>query len=92
VGDVSFFYDSNALWNDYLSPDLRIIVINNSGGNIFRLLNGPTKVDDFEKFFETKHNLNARHFAEMYDIPYYFCDHQERLEKILASFFHPHNG
>ena len=92
VGDVSFFYDSNALWSDYLSPDLRIIVINNSGGNIFRLLNGPTKVDDFEKFFETKHNLNARHLAEMYDIPYYFCDHKERLEKILATFFHPHNG
>ncbi len=92
VGDVSFFYDSNALWNKYLSPELRIIVINNSGGNIFRLLNGPTKVSDFEKFFETRHNLNARNLAQMYDIPYYFCDHQERLEKILATFFHPHNG
>ena len=92
VGDVSFFYDSNALWNNYLSPDLRIILINNSGGNIFRLLNGPSTVQGFEKFFETKHHLNAKHLAGMYDIPYYFCDHQERLEKILASFFHPHNG
>jgi len=92
VGDVSFFYDSNALWNNYLSPDLRIIVINNAGGNIFRLLNGPTKVNDFEKFFETKHHLSAKHLAGMYEIPYYFCDHQERLEKILATFFHPHNG
>jgi len=92
VGDVSFLYDSNALWNNYLAPGLRIIVINNSGGNIFRLLNGPTQVNDFEKFFETKHHLTARHLAEMYDIPYYFCDHQERLEKILATFFHPHNG
>ena len=92
VGDVSFFYDSNALWNNYLCPDLRIVVINNSGGNIFRLLNGPTKVNDFEKFFETKHQLSAEYLAEMYEIPYYFCDHQERLEKILASFFHTHNG
>ena len=92
VGDVSFFYDSNALWNNCLSPDLRIIVINNSGGNIFRLLNGPTKVGDFEKFFETRHNLSAKYLAEMYAIPYYFCDHQERLEKILATFFLPHNG
>jgi 2-succinyl-5-enolpyruvyl-6-hydroxy-3-cyclohexene-1-carboxylate synthase len=92
VGDVSFFYDSNALWNNYLSPELRIIVINNSGGNIFRLLNGPTEVNDFEKFFETRHNLSARYLAEMYGIPYYFCDHQERLEKILATFFHAHSG
>ena len=92
VGDVSFFYDSNALWNNNLSPNLRIIVINNSGGNIFRLLNGPTRVNNFEKFFETKHHLSAKHLADMYEIPYYFCDHQERLEKILATFFHPHNG
>ena len=92
VGDISFFYDSNALWNNCLSPDLRIIVINNSGGNIFRLLNGPTKVGDFEKFFETRHHLSAKYLAEMYAIPYYFCDHQERLEKILATFFLPHNG
>jgi hypothetical protein len=28
----------------------------------------------------------------MYAIPYYFCDHQERLEKILATFFHLQNG
>ncbi len=32
VGDVSFFYDSNALWNSKLSAQLRIIIINNSGG------------------------------------------------------------
>jgi len=39
-GDLSFFYDSNALWNHYLSPELRIIVINNQGGGFFVLLKG----------------------------------------------------
>lgn len=92
VGDISFFYDSNALWNNYLSPDLRIILINNSGGNIFRLLNGPTLVNDFEKFFETRHHLNAKYLAAMYDIPYYFCDAQPELEQILKTFFQPQNG
>ncbi|MCK5776742.1 MAG: 2-succinyl-5-enolpyruvyl-6-hydroxy-3-cyclohexene-1-carboxylic-acid synthase, partial [Bacteroidales bacterium] len=29
TGDLSFFYDSNALWNKYLHPNFRIIVINN---------------------------------------------------------------
>lgn len=87
VGDVSFLYDSNALWNNYLSPHLRIVIINNSGGNIFRVLDGPTKVQGFEIFFETKHNLTAKHLASMYGIPYYFCDNQEDLEKELKSFY-----
>jgi 2-succinyl-5-enolpyruvyl-6-hydroxy-3-cyclohexene-1-carboxylate synthase len=92
VGDVSFFYDSNSLWNNYLSPNFRIIVINNSGGNIFRLIEGPGKVKDFEMFFETQHHLNASHLASMYNIPYYFSDRLETLEEILPSFYAPQNG
>lgn len=89
VGDISFLYDSNALWNNYLSPHLRIIIINNSGGNIFRVLDGPTKVQGFETFFETKHNHTAKHLASMYGIPYYFCAAQAELEEQLKTFFEP---
>ena len=89
VGDVSFIYDSNALFNNYLSPQLRIIIINNSGGNIFRLIDGPLKVKGFEKFFETQHNLTAKHLASMYGIPYYFCDGQDDLNKVLVDFYKP---
>lgn len=92
VGDVSFFYDSNALWNNYLSPQLRIIIINNSGGNIFRLIDGPGKVPDFEKFFETRHNLSAEKLALMYGIPYYFCQAQKELDEALRTFYSPQNG
>lgn len=41
TGDLSFFYDSNALWNRYTPSDFRIIIINNAGGGIFRILPGP---------------------------------------------------
>ncbi len=92
VGDVSFLYDSNALWNNYLSPDFRIIIINNSGGNIFRLIEGPVNVPDFEKFFETKHQLTAQALASMFDIPYYFCDRPEQLDEALADFYLPQKG
>lgn len=92
VGDVTFFYDSNALWNNYLSPDFRVIVINNGGGNIFRLIDGPTKVTGFEKFFETKHELSAQHLAAMYGIPYYFSDRFETLDETLKTFYGPQNG
>ncbi|MBS1612402.1 MAG: 2-succinyl-5-enolpyruvyl-6-hydroxy-3-cyclohexene-1-carboxylic-acid synthase [Bacteroidetes bacterium] len=89
VGDISFLYDSNALWNNYLSPHLRIVIINNSGGNIFRVLDGPNKVQGFETFFETKHNHTAKHLASMYGIPYYFCAAQAELEEQLKTFFEP---
>lgn len=89
VGDVSFLYDSNALWNNHLSPRLRIIIINNQGGNIFRLIDGPKQVNDFEKFFETRHNLTAEHLAAMYGLPYYICAGQNEIEKTLHSFYEP---
>ncbi len=92
TGDVGFFYDSNALFNNNLSSDLRIIIINNSGGNIFRLIDGPGKVNEFEKFFETKHKLTARHLALMYGLPYYFCDRFESLDDLLVEFYKPQNG
>ncbi|MBS1684050.1 MAG: 2-succinyl-5-enolpyruvyl-6-hydroxy-3-cyclohexene-1-carboxylic-acid synthase [Bacteroidetes bacterium] len=92
LGDVSFLYDSNALWNNYLSPNLRIIVINNGGGNIFRLIDGPQRVEGFSTFFETRHQHGAEHLAQMYQIPYYFCDRADDLEFVLGQFYKPQKG
>jgi 2-succinyl-5-enolpyruvyl-6-hydroxy-3-cyclohexene-1-carboxylate synthase len=89
IGDISFLYDSNALWNNHLSPDLRIIIINNGGGNIFRLIDGPTKLANFETFFETKHNFSAKHLASMYNLPYYICDSQAGLDAHSKDFYEP---
>ena len=38
TGDLSFFYNSNALWCNYIPKNLKIIVVNNAGGGIFRIL------------------------------------------------------
>jgi 2-succinyl-5-enolpyruvyl-6-hydroxy-3-cyclohexene-1-carboxylate synthase len=92
VGDVSFLYDSNALWNRQLPPNLRIVVINNSGGNIFRLIDGPNHVEGFENYFETRHQLSAKHLAAMYQLPYYFCTAEEELTGILPAFLAPGNS
>ncbi len=87
IGDISFFYDSNALWNNHLSPKLRIIIINNGGGNIFRMVQGATSVKNFETFFETPHNLSAKHLASMYELPYYICTDFDELQQTLSEFF-----
>ncbi|HKK09589.1 MAG TPA: 2-succinyl-5-enolpyruvyl-6-hydroxy-3-cyclohexene-1-carboxylic-acid synthase, partial [Bacteroidales bacterium] len=57
TGDVSFYYDSNALWNKHLPSNLRIIVINNQGGSIFRIIPGPATTGKMEEFFETKQHF-----------------------------------
>lgn len=87
TGDIGFFYDSNALWNNHISPLLRIIVINNSGGGIFRVIEGPDKTGELEEFFETTHNLNFGNIAKTFDLSYYFCDELSSLKKQLADFY-----
>lgn len=87
TGDLSFFYDSNALWNDYIREDFRIILINNGGGGIFRILPGKEDSDNFERFFETKHDLNAKSLCIMYDLDYRDAKDSESLRKELQNFY-----
>ncbi|MEX0813950.1 MAG: 2-succinyl-5-enolpyruvyl-6-hydroxy-3-cyclohexene-1-carboxylic-acid synthase [Chitinophagales bacterium] len=87
VGDLSFFYDSNALWNQYLPKNFRIIIINNKGGNIFRIINGPGELDELESYFETQHKHNAEKIAETYGLSYYFCDNAAQLKVTLPRFY-----
>jgi len=70
-GDIGFFYDSNAFWNSMVGSNLKIIVINNGGGGIFRIIEGPRSHEKaMEKFFETKHTRSAKGLAAMYDIEF----------------------
>lgn len=87
AGDLSFFYDSNALWNKYIPKNFKIIVINNGGGGIFRILPGNKDTEEFTDFFETTHDLSARHLAEMYDFAYYQAADSIELKRNLISFY-----
>ncbi|MCU0339587.1 MAG: 2-succinyl-5-enolpyruvyl-6-hydroxy-3-cyclohexene-1-carboxylic-acid synthase, partial [Spirosomaceae bacterium] len=57
TGDVAFFYDRNALWHPHLPHNLRVVLFNNGGGNIFRLIDGPSAQPELEQYFETRHEL-----------------------------------
>lgn len=92
TGDIAFFYDSNALWNHHLSENLRIIMINNGGGNIFRIIDGPESTGQLEQHFEAKHNTSAEHLAKTYNVPYYFCDDVIGVGEMLPKFFGPQKG
>ena len=87
TGDLSFFYDSNALWNKYIPKNFRIILLNNEGGGIFRILPGDTSDPNFEYFFETPHKLTAEHLCKMYGIAYYQANNYSDLQKGLRAIF-----
>lgn len=92
TGDLSFFYDSNALWNNNIPSNFRIIIINNSGGGIFRILPGDKESDNFEKYFETAHNLTAAHLCNMFGFTYSLANDENSLNKELNTFYNKSNS
>ena len=87
TGDLSFFYDSNALWNKYIPQNFRVILLNNQGGGIFRILPGDKTDSNFEYFFETPHKLTAEHFCEMYNINYLSASNLTDLQRKIGDFY-----
>ncbi|WCO03352.1 2-succinyl-5-enolpyruvyl-6-hydroxy-3-cyclohexene-1-carboxylate synthase [Psychroserpens ponticola] len=92
TGDLSFFYDSNALWNNYIPNTFRIIVINNQGGGIFRILPGHKNTDNFDHYFETTHQLTAKHLCKMYDFEYSKASNEAELTICLNEFYKSSNS
>ncbi|MFC7357451.1 2-succinyl-5-enolpyruvyl-6-hydroxy-3-cyclohexene-1-carboxylic-acid synthase [Jejudonia soesokkakensis] len=87
TGDLGFLYDSNALWNDHIPNSFRIIVINNGGGGIFRILPKAKDAKNFEHFFETKHTLTSMHLCAMFGLEYTTAASEETLQKELKTFY-----
>ncbi len=87
TGDLSFLYDGNALWNKYIRADFRIIVVNNQGGGIFRILPGHEENANFEDYFETIHNLTAKDLCRMHGVGYKSVSDKESLQQVLRTFF-----
>ena len=86
-GDLSFFYDSNALWNNYLPSNFRIIILNNQGGGIFRILPGNKNTQNFDTYFETTHNLNASSLCEMYKLEYATANSESEIQNVMENFY-----
>ncbi|MGZ0014587.1 2-succinyl-5-enolpyruvyl-6-hydroxy-3-cyclohexene-1-carboxylate synthase [Yeosuana sp. AK3] len=87
TGDLSFLYDSNALWNNYIPKNFRIIVVNNQGGGIFRILPGQKNTPNFDTFFETIHPLNAKHLCKMYGFEYLSAETERQITNKLQTFY-----
>ncbi|MFH0758544.1 MAG: 2-succinyl-5-enolpyruvyl-6-hydroxy-3-cyclohexene-1-carboxylic-acid synthase [Bacteroidota bacterium] len=89
VGDLSFVYDSNAMWNRNFPENLRIVVINDGGGGIFRLLDGPDKMDFFEEFSVTHHPVSLEMLGQSFGRVVRRAAGFQELEQELADLLQP---
>lgn len=89
IGDLSLFYDRNGLWHPYIPSNLRIVLINNHGGGIFRMIDGPAQQPELEEYFVTQQSLKANYLAAEAGIEYCECTSSEELETALSNFFAP---
>ncbi len=79
TGDLSFIYDSNALWNNYIGNNLKIIVMNNNGGNIFRFIGDKELMKNSLDFFTTPHQVQLKSLTEAYGLEYMSCSETNEL-------------
>jgi 2-succinyl-5-enolpyruvyl-6-hydroxy-3-cyclohexene-1-carboxylate synthase len=86
LGDVSFQYDKNALWNRYLPDNLKIIILNNAGGIIFSMIDGPKKQDSFQDFFRTEQPNKADLLAQEYGLTYFSIKKEDEVSDKISSF------
>ncbi|AZA91548.1 2-succinyl-5-enolpyruvyl-6-hydroxy-3-cyclohexene-1-carboxylate synthase [Chryseobacterium nakagawai] len=91
TGDLSFFYDINGLWNQYIPPFVRIMIFNNGEGNIFKIIPGPGNANPntLDEFIATKHRKNAEHLAKHFGFSYIKVEDELTLDRVLENFFKP---
>lgn len=87
TGDLSFIYDSNGLWNNYIGDNFKIIVLNNNGGNIFRFIGDKQLMEKSLDFFTTPHKVTIKSLVEAYGLNYLACNKDEELMDSIESLF-----
>jgi 2-succinyl-5-enolpyruvyl-6-hydroxy-3-cyclohexene-1-carboxylate synthase len=87
TGDMAFFYDRNAFWHNYPLPNLRVVVLNNHGGIIFGMIDGPGSLPEAEEYFITRQRLTAKKLCEEFDFDHLLLDSKRKLKNLIKDFF-----
>jgi 2-succinyl-5-enolpyruvyl-6-hydroxy-3-cyclohexene-1-carboxylate synthase len=87
TGDMSFFYDSNAFWNHVLKGNFRVLLINNGGGSIFKIIPGPDSVEEQNDFFVYPNNFSAEYICKAFDIHYLKANSIAEIDEQMHQFY-----
>lgn len=80
IGDLSFFYDQNALWNSSIGGNLRILLLNNSEGGIFKMLPGLDKSGAAHDFVAAAHHTTAEGICAQNDVGYLSAHNMDEMQ------------
>lgn len=80
LGDLSFFYDQNALWNKGLRGNLRVILLNNHCGGIFRTLPGLDASAAADGMVAASHSTEARGICTQNDVGYLKASNMDEMQ------------
>jgi len=85
TGDLSFLYDSNGLWNNELPANLKILLLNNGGANIFRMIGNQTVTADCQRFFDAPHQVNTAMLTNAYGVHHQVCKSKENFKEMVQE-------
>ena len=85
IGDLSFFYDQNALWNQNLQGNFRILLLNNGKGGIFNLLRGLEQSSAHDQFVAAEHHTSAEGICQQNNVKYLKATNMEELQQGIST-------
>jgi len=86
TGDVAFFYDINAFWHSHSIPNFKVILMNNSGGGIFDIIDGPSQLPELNPYIKTPHHHHAKDIAQHFNLNYFCANDSNSLKGALKAF------
>ena len=89
IGDLSFFYDLNALGLPEVGSNVRVLLLNNQRGSIFQSL--PTLEMDrlSQRYITAEHQLQAQGWSESCGWEYLSVHEASELEETITYFVGP---
>ena len=85
IGDLSFFYDQNALWNQNLHGNFRILLLNNGRGGIFNMLKGLEQSPARDQFVAAEHHTSAAGICQQNNVMYLKATDMEEMKQGIAT-------
>lgn len=86
IGDLTFFYDMNALWNRYLEKNIRIMLVNNGGAALFHFNQGVKMFPTLNENVAAEHFATAKGWVESQNMKYLTAKNKEEFDENLKQF------
>lgn len=86
IGDLSFFYDMNALWNRYVGNNVRILVCNNSGGAIFHSYPNTTNIPTLDEHIAAQHKTSIKGWVTSRGFKYLCANSKDEFNDAFGEF------